>query len=394
MTILCRSAHAESPAIEAALPAPVTVVATLAEAGEILLREPGERLVVVSIDVPFDDTLAFTSITGARHPGVGIVVIRPELELIEVQQGMRRGVRDVIQVDDLSGLSDACARSLELSDRAVPGVRAPSGGGPVEGKVITVFSAKGGVGKTTIATNLSVALNNSGASRVCLVDLDLAFGDVAITLRLEPRLTIVDALAMAEIQPADLPGILTSYRPNHDCLLAPVAPGDAEKIPATLTTTLLNALSKLYDYVVVDTPSQLSEHVLAALDVSDYHVLITTPELPSLKNLRLSLDTLDMLGYSRDSRAVVLNRSDSNVGLSVAEVERVAKTPLAVRVPSSADVPTSINRGTPLAAAQPDHRVSLAIRRLAAEKFAPELKAPGKHRSYAMSGLRRRGRTS
>jgi len=392
MTILC-SSQSTAPAIEAALPAPLTVVTTLAEAGEILDREPAERLVVVGTDVPFDDTLAFTSITGARHPAVGVVVIRPELELSEVQQGMRSGVRDIIQVDDLSGLSAACARSLELSGRAVPGVRAPSGG-PVEGKVITVFSAKGGVGKTTTATNLSVVLNNSGAARVCLVDLDLAFGDVAITLRLEPRLTIVDALSMVEIQPGDLPTILTSYRPNHDCLLAPVAPGDAEKIPATLTTTLLKALPKLYDYVVVDTPSQLSEHVLAALDVSDYHVLITTPELPSLKNLRLSLDTLDMLGYSRDSRAVVLNRADSNVGLSVEEVERVAKTGLAVRVPSSADVPTSINRGTPLAAAQPDHRVSLAIRRLAAEQFAPELTAPGKHRAYAMSGLRRRGRSS
>ncbi len=392
MTILC-SSQSTAPAIEAALPAPLTVVTTLAEAAEILGREPAEHLVVVGGDMPFSETLTFTLAVGAAHAGVGVVVIRPELELSEVQQGMRCGVRDIIQVDDVAGLSDACARSLELSGRMLGGVQTAFDG-TVEGKVVTVFSAKGGVGKTTIATNLSVALNNSGASRVCLVDLDLAFGDVAITLRLEPRLTIVDALPMNDIQPADLSRILTSYQPNHDCLLAPVAPGDAEKIPASLTTTLLKALSKHYDYVVVDTPSQLSEHVLAALDVSDYHVLITTPELPSLKNLRLSLDTLEMLGYSRESRSVVLNRADSNVGLSVAEVERVAKTAVAVRVPSSADVPTSINRGTPLAAAQPDHRVSLAIRRLAAEKFAPELSAPGKHRSYAMSGLRRRGRAS
>ena len=392
MTILC-SSQSTAPAIEAALPAPLTVVTTLAEAAEILGREPAEHLVVVGVDMPFSETLTFTLAVGAAHAGVGVVVIRPELELSEVQQGMRCGVRDIIQVDDVAGLSDACARSLELSGRMLGGVQTAFDG-TVEGKVVTVFSAKGGVGKTTIATNLSVALNNSGASRVCLVDLDLAFGDVAITLRLEPRLTIVDALPMNDIQPADLSRILTSYQPNHDCLLAPVAPGDAEKIPASLTTSLLKALSKHYDYVVVDTPSQLSEHVLAALDVSDYHVLITTPELPSLKNLRLSLDTLEMLGYSRESRSVVLNRADSNVGLSVAEVERVAKTAVAVRVPSSADVPTSINRGTPLAAAQPDHRVSLAIRRLAAEKFAPELSAPGKHRSYAMSGLRRRGRAS
>ncbi len=393
MTILCRQGQSDSPAIEAALPAPVTVVVTLAEAGEILDREPAERLVAIGVDVPFTDTLAFTSATGTKHPGVGVIVIRPELKLADVQQAMRCGVRDVIPAGDVTALSDACARSLALSARTVSGVHTAFNGA-AGGKIITVFSAKGGAGKTTIATNLSVALNNEGAARVCLVDLDLAFGDVAITMRLEPRLTIVDALSMTDIEPGDLSAILTNYRPNHDCLLAPVAPGDAEKIPASLTASLLGALSKLYDYVVVDTPSQLSEQVLAALDASDYHVLITTPELPSLKNLRLTLDTLEMLNYSRQSRSVVLNRADENVGLSLAEVEQVARCALAVRVPSSPDVPTSINRGTPLAADQPEHRVSVAIRRLAADRFAPDLRILGKHRAYALPGLWRHGRTS
>ncbi|HEY2984847.1 MAG TPA: hypothetical protein VGJ38_11895, partial [Jatrophihabitantaceae bacterium] len=159
MTILC-SSQSTAPAIEAALPAPLTVVTTLAEAAEILAREPAERLVVVGVDVPFSETLAFTVAVGSAHAGVGVVVIRPELELGEVQQGMRCGVRDIIQVDDVAGLSDACARSLELSGRMLGGVQTPFDG-TVDGKVVTVFSAKGGVGKTTISTNLSVALNNS-----------------------------------------------------------------------------------------------------------------------------------------------------------------------------------------------------------------------------------------
>ena len=383
----------------AALPAPVLVVATFAEAGDALDRDFSERLVVVGPDVGLADALLFTSATWSEHPTVGVIVIRHTLELAEIQQAIRSGARDVLDTADLAGLSAACTRSLELSTRTLGVARTPFEG-TVDGKILTVFSAKGGCGKTTIASNLSVALNNGGAARVCLVDLDLAFGDVAITLQLQPLVTIVDALALSEPEPANVSSILTNFRPNHDCLLAPVAPGDAEKIPATLTTTLLGVLSRMYDYVVVDTPSQFSEHVLAALDASDYHILITTPELPSLKNLRLTLDMLDLLGYSRDSRSVVLNRADENVGLTIVDVERVVKSPLAVHVPSSRDVPASINRGTPLTLEQPQHPVSTAIRRLAAErfaseqkKFAPEPTVTGKHRAIALSGLRRRRRT-
>jgi pilus assembly protein CpaE len=324
-----------------------------------------------------------------------VIVRRDVLDVVEVQQAMRAGARDVVEAIDLRGLADACARSLHLSARSISTPRLVTDA-PVEGKVITVFSPKGGAGKTTISTNLSVALNDSGAARVCLVDLDLAFGDVAITLQLEPKVTIIDGLGMVDPSAGDLAGLVTNFRPNHDCLLAPVSPTEIERIPAPLVTTLLVGLSRIYDYVVVDTPSQLSDHVLAALDASDYIVLITTPELPSLKNLRLTLDVLDTLGYSSECRAVVLNRSDDRVGLSVGAVERVVKCPLAVRVPSSQDVPRSINRGVPIVADEPEHPVSAAIRRLAAERFAPGLMATGKHRGMSMSlpGLLRRRRSA
>jgi pilus assembly protein CpaE len=392
VTIFCRTAGSGPQASEAALPAPVTVVSSLAFAEAILDSATRERLVVVDTDVPFADALAFTAHTVAHHPSVGVIIIRPALDLGEVQLAMRAGARDVLDISDTSGLAAACVRSLKLSHQVLPETHVefePAG----DGKIITVFSAKGGAGKTTIATNLSVILNDGGNSRVCLVDLDLAFGDVAITLRLEPRVTIVDALAMTGLQPDDVDAILTNYRPKHDCLLAPVAPGDAEKIPATLTTTLLAALVQRYDYVVIDTPSQFSDHVLAALDASAHHLLITTPELPSLKNLRLTQDMFDLLGYDQASRSLALNRADENVGLSIADVVHVAGSPLAVRIPSSTDVPTSINRGVPLAVDQPEHPITVAIRRLAAETFAPELTVLGKHRARRMPRLLNR-RTS
>ena len=165
---------------------------------------------------------------------------------------------------------------------------------------------------------------------------------------------------------------MTNFRPGLDCILAPVEPGDAEKIPATLVSQVLDRLRHRYDYVVIDTPSQFSEHVLAALDSSHHHVLLTTPEVPALKNLRLTLDMLDLLSYSREARSIVFNRSDAHGGLSAADVEAAIKSPIAVHVPSSRDVPVSINHGVPIAVAKPDHPVSQAIRRFADSSIVGE----------------------
>ena len=216
-----------------------------------------------------------------------------------------------------------------------------------------------------------------------MVDLDLAFGDVAISVQLDPVRTISDALTMAgHLDTTGAASLLTSYRPGLDMLLAPVTPGDAEKVPAALVGELLAVLRGMYDFVVVDTPAQFSEHVLTAMDVSDHHVLLTTPDTPAMKNLRIALDMLDLLSYSRDIRSVVVNRSDSKVGLSSSDVERVVRSPISGHVPSSRNVPISVNRGTPLVIATPTHPVSQAI--LLSQP------APARNKAFAHRGAGRR----
>ena len=168
----------------------------------------------------------------------------------------------------------------------------------------------------------------------------------------------------------DLAAFTTPFMPGLDCILAPVGPGQAERVPAELVGKLLALLPRVYDFVVVDTPAQFSDHVLAALDNSDHHVLLTTPEVPTLKSMRITLDTLDLLAYRRKSRSIVFNRCDSRVGLTADDVEKTLKSPIACRVPSSWDVPASINKGVPLIAAQPKHPVSLAVRRFAENRLA------------------------
>jgi pilus assembly protein CpaE len=387
-TVLCTPLDPPADVV-AALPGPVVSAPDLAAAARAVEVQADDLLVVLAPSLDIDEVLAFVETQVARRPWLDVVVMRERVELADVRRAVRAGARDVLEAADVTGLADTCAR---LSDRAarrvVPTIVAPERAS--RGKVITVFSAKGGAGKTTVATNLAATLNDRGAARVCLVDFDLEFGDVAITLRLDPRKTVTDMLTWEEFTPDAVPSLLTSAGPQFDCLLAPVGPGQSDKLPTALTGRLLEHLAENYDYVVVDTPAGFTEHVLAALDASDHLVLITAPELPSLKNLRLTLDMLDLLGYSKDIRSLVVNRADVKAGLTAADLEDVTMTPLTAHIPSSPDVPASINRGVPLAVDQPDHPLSRALRRLVAERLDTDRVVRGKHRAPLFSRLMRR----
>jgi len=134
---------------------------------------------------------------------------------------------------------------------------------------------------------------------------------------------------------------------------------------------LLAVLRTMFDYVVVDTPPHLSEHVLTALDASAHHVLLTTPDVPALKNLRVVLDVLDMLSYPAEIRSVILNRAESKLRLSKEDVERVIRTPVAAQIPASRAVPISVNKGTPITLTSPGHAVSKAITNFARQRLLP-----------------------
>jgi pilus assembly protein CpaE len=230
-----------------------------------------------------------------------------------------------------------------------------------------VFSAKGGCGKTTLATNLAVALADRGRRQVCLVDLDLAFGDVAIALQLFPQHTIADAVPLLDdLDYSGLHALLTTHSPGLMTLVAPMEPSAASSISAALVTKVLTILRDHFDYVVVDTPPTLdNDQVLAAFDQSDLLALIATLDVPALKNLKLTLETLELLNFPKARTRVVLNRADSKVGLTVSEVEKSLHTPISLQVPSSRDVPAAINRGVPIMLDDPKHPVSVSIRAFA-----------------------------
>ncbi|MGC1212400.1 MAG: P-loop NTPase [Micromonospora sp.] len=371
MTILFEPHRQWSAHLASQLGAGVLTTSRLEDVERLLADQHPEPLVLFGPTTDPGLALDFAARQRLARPTLGVLLLREQLDVETMGQALRAGVRDVVDARDIPAVQAACARSLEVS-RHLLGAGTPAKAAD-EGRVVTVFSAKGGCGKSTLATNLAVALAEGGRRRVCLVDLDLAFGDVGIMLQLVPERSIADAAnARDRIDPTLVRALLTSYAPGVDVLLAPVGPTDAERIGRDLVARILAAVRTLADYVVVDTPPAFTEAVLAALDVSDVQVLVATPDVPALKNLRVAMDMLDLLELPMQARLVVLNRSDARVGLTGADVERVLQTPISVHIPSSRDVPTSINRGVPIVVEKPGHPVSRAIRELALERIAAE----------------------
>jgi pilus assembly protein CpaE len=162
-----------------------------------------------------------------------------------------------------------------------------------------------------------------------------------------------------------LPGYMTPHKSGLHLLAAPLEPGLAETIQPSATQRILRLLRQSFDIVVIDTPALFTEHVLAALDESDECIFMTSLDVPSIKNTKLALQTLEMLGVGKERIRLLLNRADAQVGLRVQEVERMLGARVATQIPSSREVPLSINQGTPLALADPRSGVTVALRELA-----------------------------
>lgn len=257
-----------------------------------------------------------------------------------------------------SRLTEAIARAWETPTQP-PKTEVAS----VPGRIITVFSTKGGVGKSVISTNLACCLARM-KQRTVLVDLDLQFGDVGVMLGLCPERTIYD-LASTEPGSVDIASYLTPHPTGLQALLAPLAPESADLIVSDKITEILTHLRETNDFVVVDTPAQFNDHVLALLDESDAVVLVTTMDMPSIKNLRLCLETLKLLGHSARRNLLVINRESPNLGLKVSEIEKALKMRAQVVIPNDMAVPLSVNRGVPVAIDSSEAPASRHIEQLA-----------------------------
>src|SRR5712691_10286492 len=251
-----------------------------------------------------------------------------------------------------------------------------------QGKIVTVFSPKGGTGKTVTATNLAAALAKFEGKKTLLLDLDLQFGDAAIMMGVEPDKTIYDlVVAPGELDSEKLAGYTTKHVSGLELLPAPLRPEDAELVTEAKLGRLLEVARESYDVIVVDTSPFFHGPMLATLDRTDELLLLCGLDVPTLKNLRLALQTLELLSFPKQRVRIVLNRSNSKVGMKPSEVEGALGMKVRFEVPSDRAVPLSVNRGNPVVLAEEGADVSRAIRTMAKELF-PTQKEEGKKRRF------------
>jgi len=267
-----------------------------------------------------------------------------------LEEALEADVSDVLLLPQLTENVVFAIRKASHAGRKL----AAQGGHGRHGRIVTVFAPKGGTGKTSIATNLAAALAKHSGKRTLLLDLDLQFGDVAIMMGIEPDKTIYDlVMARRELDTEALAGYVTAHQSGVHVLPAPLRPEDAELVTEERLSHLFAVAKESYDVVVVDTPPFFHGPVLSTLDRTDQLLLVASMDVPAIKNVKLTLQTLDLLHYPKDRRHLLLNQTGSKVGLRKNEVERALDLKVAFDLPSDKDVPSSINRGVPLALANP-----------------------------------------
>jgi pilus assembly protein CpaE len=240
------------------------------------------------------------------------------------------------------------------------------------GRIVTVFSPKGGTGKTVTSTNLAAAFGKFEGKRTLLLDLDLQFGDAAIMLGIEPEKTIYDlVVAPGELDSEKLAGYTTRHVSGLDILPAPLRPEDAELVTETKLSRLLEVARESYDVIVVDTSPFFHGPMLATLDRTDELLLLCGLDVPTIKNVRLSIQTLELLSFPPDRIKVVLNRANSNVGMKRTEVEAALETKVRFEIPSDRAVPLAVNRGNPAVLADAGCDFSRGVRDMAKGLLVP-----------------------
>jgi pilus assembly protein CpaE len=250
------------------------------------------------------------------------------------------------------------------------------------GRVIAVMSPKGGVGKTTVATNLAIGLGKVAPMSVVIVDLDLQFGDVASGLLLEPEHSISDAVHGAAAQDSM---VLKAYLAVHPAgiyaLCAPRTPAESDYITAEHVGRLINQLASEFKYVVVDTAPGLGEHVLATLEQATDGVWVCGMDVPSIRGLHKSFAVLRELQLLPQGRHTVLNFADRKSGISVQDVEATIGVPIDAVVPRSRTLPFSTNRGVPVLQSSSREPASKGLKKLV-ERFDPQWVAAGHHKLH------------
>jgi pilus assembly protein CpaE len=322
------------------------------------------RTVVVLGPSMAEPDLQQSAVVARDYPGTSFVQVVDHLEVESLQQAMRYGVRDVIAVQDAeAGLLAAVERAHSAAVATMSSAAHSQEEGP--GRVLTVFGTKGGTGKTIVATNVAVLAAKAGL-KTALLDANVWFGDCAACLRVRPQRTLSDLAGIAgPIDESAYGSALTSHESGVRVLCAPNDPLEVDKLSGSLLTRVIQGLKRSFELTVVDTGATLDQFTLAPLSQSDIACLVTSLELPAVKDAKLALSLFKNLDLSADKVRVVLNRANSKVGFPPDEVAKALGRRVMAQLPSDVLVPRSVNNGIPVTLDNPKSKVSKQLAKLA-----------------------------
>ena len=338
------------------------------------LTSTGAGVIAIGPGVRPETSIEIAAHIDAIHPEISTIVVG-SLGTKLWERALRAGVRDVVShkasADELQQVFWRAAEATILARANLLPDVSEKARKESRGRVIAIVAPKGGSGKTALAVNLAVALAHRHPSKAALVDLDLLFGDVTNALLLNPEHSIADALDAPSLDPTLLKVLLTRRERDLFVLTAPDSPALGEMVTEDLVTSAIDGMSSQFDYIVVDTAAGLSEVTLAAIEKADDIVFICDMSVSAVRGLHKvisALHTLDMLREKK--RHFILNRADSKVGISIADVEAAVGLSVDVRLPSSRLVPRSMNEGTPLVESSPKAPVARSLLEVA-DLFSP-----------------------
>ena len=322
---------------------------------EIVRLKP--MVAIVSLGPESEQALRFIKRLSSEMPKMAIISAANNLSPDLLLQSLRSGAREFLQIpisaQELKTVLD------RVSEFSAGHTEAPKR----KGKMIAVFSSKGGCGTSFIATNLAVAT----AARTVLVDLNLQAGDLPLFLGVTPKYSFADmAENRARLDEALISSFVTPYSSNVALLAAPKEADSADEIEPEHVFDVLRKLREMYDFVVLDPQHTFDSITLAALDQSDEIVLVLTLDIPAIRSTQRALEIFDRLGYPRSKIRILVNRWSKQIDLDLRQVEKFLGEPVIGYVPSDYQTAvTSINLGQPLVQADASSKIALEIKRIA-----------------------------